>query len=70
MQSVAEIAAASHDRVTKWSGTALTWVEQGKQSVCKGSPTMTKKAIKDLIRKELGLTDFDAQAVKDRLKFI
>ena len=42
-------------------------VENGKQSVCKYSPSITDITIKDLICKELDLSEFDERAIQGKL---
>lgn len=65
---------SNYRRITRPSG-EVVWrcadrVEKGKGSACKHSPTITDTAIKTLICKELGLNEFDEQAVKQMISQI
>ena len=59
---------SNYRRITRPSG-EVVWrcadrVEKGKQSLCKHSPSITDIAAKDLVCKELGLAEFDEQAIR------
>jgi hypothetical protein len=65
---------SSYRRITRPNG-EVVWrcadrVENGKQSACKYSPTITDVYVKDLICKELGLSVFDEQAVQIKISKI
>ena len=65
---------SNYRRITRPSG-EIVWrcadrVENGKQSSCKYSPTITDITIKDLICKELGLVKFDDQTVQSKISQI
>ena len=65
---------SNYRRITRPSG-EVVWrcadrIEKGKQSLCKYSPTITDMAIRNLICKELAISDFDEQFIKQELSQI
>lgn len=65
---------SNYRRITRLNG-EVVWrysdrVEKGKHSSCKHSPTIADILIKNLICKDLGLTEFDKQVVQNKFSQI
>ncbi|MEG0835924.1 MAG: hypothetical protein RR413_10820, partial [Christensenellaceae bacterium] len=65
---------SNYRRIARPSGEVVwrcaDWVEKGKRSTCKSSPTIADITIKELICNELGLTKFYKQLANQKVSQI